>query len=72
LQNEHKRKFDERLKKDIEAIERRLGLRKLDGLDNVKKLINQHATTKNIDLLATKFKEEPRSIRKIRNETSSI
>lgn len=62
LQNEQKRKFDERLQKDIDDIEKRLGLKKQNIVVEVQKFLNTQATTKNIDLLGSALKAKHRQL----------
>jgi hypothetical protein len=51
LQIAKQREYDQRIQKNIEQIELRLGLKKINYMDTVTKLMNKNATNSNIQLL---------------------
>ena len=51
IQIAKQREYDQRIQKNIEQIELRLGLKKVNLIDTVTKLMNTNATQNNIQLL---------------------
>lgn len=51
MQAQNKLEFDRRIKRNIDDIEKRLGLKKTKGADYAMEYMNYEATNKNIDLL---------------------
>ena len=59
-ENERQRDYNEKIRLDIENMEKRMGLKKPHFMDTVTQFLNTPETSKNIDLLKSRIKVRSR------------